>query len=116
MHYKPSVNASHHTEDAMKAIKRILSMLLATVAFSTTVYGAEPIVIKFSHVVSPDTPKGKAALKFKEFAEKRTGGRVIVEVYPNSTLFKDGDEMRAVVDGSVQIIAPSLAKLSPLGI
>jgi len=80
------------------------------------VFAADPIVIKFSHVVAPDTPKGKAALKFKEFAEQRTGGRVQVEIYPNSTLLKDGEEIRAVVEGSVQIIAPSLSKFSPFGI
>ena len=45
-----------------------------------------PIVIKFSHVVAANTPKGAAAEKFKELAEKYTDGKVKVEVYPNSTL------------------------------
>ena len=74
-----------------------------------------PIVIKFSHVVAVDTPKGKGAEKFKELAEKRLPGKVKVEVYPNSTLYKDGEEMEALSLGSVQLLAPSLAKFGPLG-
>ena len=75
----------------------------------------QPIVIKFSHVVAVDTPKGKAAEYFKKLAEERTKGRVKIEVYPNSTLFKDGEEMEALQLGSVQMLAPSLAKFGPLG-
>ena len=74
-----------------------------------------PIVIKFSHVVAPDTPKGKGALRFKELAEQRTGGKVKVEVYPNSQLYKDKEEMEALQLGSVQMLAPSLSKFGPLG-
>jgi C4-dicarboxylate-binding protein DctP len=73
-------------------------------------------VIKFSHVVADDTPKGKGALKFKELAEKYTNGAVKVEVYPNSTLYKDKEELEALQLGAVQIIAPSLAKFGPLGV
>jgi C4-dicarboxylate-binding protein DctP len=76
----------------------------------------QPIVIKFSHVVALDTPKGKAAERFKQLAEERTKGRVKVEVYPNSTLFKDGEEMEALQLGSVQMLAPSVAKFGPLGV
>jgi C4-dicarboxylate-binding protein DctP len=75
-----------------------------------------PIVIKFSHVVAPDTPKGQAALRFKALAEQRSGGRVRVEVYPNSTLYRDSDELEALQLGAVQMLAPSLAKFGPLGI
>jgi C4-dicarboxylate-binding protein DctP len=75
-----------------------------------------PIVIKFSHVVTENTPKGKGALKFKELAEARTNGRVKVEVYPNSTLYKDGEEMNALQLGSVQMLAPSVSKFGPLGV
>src|SRR5512145_259499 len=74
-----------------------------------------PIIVKFSHVVAVDTPKGKGAEKFKELAEKRLPGKVKVEVYPNSTLYKDGEEMEALSLGSVQMLAPSLAKFGPLG-
>ena len=76
----------------------------------------QPIVIKFSHVVAVDTPKGKAAEKFKELAEKGLPGRIKVEVYPNSQLYKDGEEMEALSLGSVQMLAPSLAKFGPLGV
>ena len=75
----------------------------------------EPIVIKFSHVVAPDTPKGKGADKFKELAEKYTGGKVRIEVYPNSQLYKDKEEVEALQLGAVQMLAPSLAKFGPLG-
>ena len=76
----------------------------------------EPIIIKFSHVVANDTPKGKGALKFKELAEKYTDGKVKVEVYPNSQLYKDKEEIEALQLGSVQMLAPSTAKFAPLGI
>jgi C4-dicarboxylate-binding protein DctP len=76
----------------------------------------QQIVVKFSHVVAEHTPKGKGSLKFKELAEERTKGRVKVEVYPNSSLFKDGEEMDALQLGSVQLLAPSLAKFGPLGV
>jgi C4-dicarboxylate-binding protein DctP len=79
-------------------------------------YAADPIVIKFSHVVAPDTPKGKAAEKFKALAEEKTKGAVKVEVYPNSTLYKDKEEMEALQMGAVQMLAPSLAKFGPLGV
>src|SRR5207245_5052385 len=69
-----------------------------------------------SHVVSPDAPKGKAALFFKELAEKYTGGRVKVEVLPNSSLYKDKEELEALQLGSVELLAPSISKFSPLGV
>ncbi len=75
-----------------------------------------PIIIKFSHVVARDTPKGKAADKFRELAEAATKGRVKVEVYPNSTLYKDKEELEALQLGAVQMLAPSLAKFGPLGV
>src|SRR6059058_3450708 len=75
----------------------------------------QAIVIKFSHVVTPDTPKGKGAEKFKELAEKYTNGRVKVEIYPNSQLYKDKEEVEALQLGAVQMLAPSLAKFGPLG-
>jgi C4-dicarboxylate-binding protein DctP len=75
----------------------------------------QPIIIKFSHVVTNDTPKGKGALKFKELAEKYTNGKVKIEVYPNSTLYKDKEEIEALQLSSVQMLAPSTAKFAPLG-
>src|SRR6202795_5342551 len=79
-----------------------------------TAMAQSPIIIKFSHVVTNDTPKGMGALKFKELAEKYTGGKVKVEVYPNSTLYKDKEELDALKLGSVQLLAPSTAKFRPL--
>src|SRR5476649_481215 len=75
-----------------------------------------PIVIKFSHVVAADTPKGKGAEKFKELAEKYTNGKVKVEVYPNSTLYKDKEELEALQLGAVQMLAPSNSKFGPIGV
>jgi C4-dicarboxylate-binding protein DctP len=75
-----------------------------------------PIVIKFSHVVAQDTPKGKASEFFAKRAAELTGGKVKVEVYANSTLYKDKEEMEALQIGAVQMLAPSLAKFGPLGV
>ena len=75
-----------------------------------------PIVIKFSHVVAQHTPKGQAADYFKKIAEERTKGAVKIEVYPNSQLYKDKEEMEALQLGAVQMLAPSLAKFAPLGV
>lgn len=80
-----------------------------------TVQAQSPIVIKFSHVVKPDTAKGRAALRFKALAESRTGGRVRVEVYPDNQLYQDREELAALKRGTVQMLAPSLSKLSELG-
>jgi C4-dicarboxylate-binding protein DctP len=97
-------------------------ILGAAAAFAATAGGLgtaraqAPIVIKFSHVVAPDTPKGKGAARFKELAEQRTGGKVKVEIYPNSQLYKDKEEMEALQLGSVQMLAPSLSKFGPLGV
>ncbi|HWP16259.1 MAG TPA: DctP family TRAP transporter solute-binding subunit [Xanthobacteraceae bacterium] len=84
-------------------------------AYGRPGWAQSPITVKFSHVVANDTPKGKGSLKFKELAEKYTGGKVKIEVYPNSQLFKDKEEMDALQLGSVQLLAPSTAKFAPLG-
>src|SRR5690348_17951353 len=96
--------------------KLIVAVAAAVLALSSMSASAQnPIIIKFSHVVANDTPKGKGALKFKELAEKYTNGKVKVEVYPNSQLFKDKEEIEALQLGSVQMLAPSTAKFAPLG-
>lgn len=93
------------------------AILAASICLGTLpAWADQPIVIKFSHVVAPDTPKGKAAERFKQLAEERTKGRVKVEVYPNSQLYKDKEELEALQLGSVQMLAPSLAKFGPLGV
>src|SRR5438552_120711 len=85
-------------------------------ALAAAQQASAPIVIKFSHVVTPETPKGRASLKFKELAEARTNGKVRVEVYPNSQLYKDREELEALQLGAVQMLAPSLSKFGPLGL
>ena len=95
--------------------RRALAAGTALLLLSGAALAQAPIVIKFSHVVAPDTPKGRGADKFKELAEKYTGGKVKVEVYPNSQLFKDKEEVEALQLGAVQMLAPSLAKFGPLG-
>jgi C4-dicarboxylate-binding protein DctP len=94
---------------------KTLFIMALVLAFATTAMAA-PIVIKFSHVVATETPKGQAANYFKKLAEERTKGRVKVEVYPNSQLYKDKEEMEALQLGAVQMLAPSLAKFAPLGV
>jgi C4-dicarboxylate-binding protein DctP len=93
--------------------KTLVVALAAAVSISA--FAQTPIVIKFSHVVATDTPKGQAAERFKQLAEKSTGGRVKVELYPNSQLYKDKEELEALQLGAVQMLAPSLAKFGPLG-
>ncbi|MBU0751136.1 MAG: TRAP transporter substrate-binding protein [Gammaproteobacteria bacterium] len=95
---------------------RTLVIGLAAATFSLSAMAQQPIVIKFSHVVATETPKGKAAEYFKKLAEERTQGKVKVEVYANSTLYKDKEEMEALQLGAVQMLAPSLAKFGPLGV
>ncbi len=95
---------------------RNLLVGLVTVSFALAAAAQQPIVIKFSHVVAVDTPKGKGAEFFKKKAEELTKGRVKVEVYPNSQLYKDKEEMEALQLGAVQMLAPSLAKFGPLGV
>lgn len=74
------------------------------------------ITLKFSHVVAEDTPKGKSAILFRQLLLDMTGGEVVVEIFPNSTLYKDKEELEALHMGSVEMVAPSLAKLGPLGL
>src|SRR3989440_10878504 len=98
---------------------RRLIMAAASIAAPTLVGPAaaqSPIVIKFSHVVASNTPKGLAAEKFKELAEKYTAGKVKVEVYPNSQLYKDKEELEALQLGAVQMLAPSNSKFGPIGV
>jgi C4-dicarboxylate-binding protein DctP len=97
-------------------IAGLCALVLAPLTLTGAALAADaPILIKFSHVVSPDTPKGKGAQKFKELAEAALPGKVKIEVYPNSQLYKDKEELEALQLGSVQMLAPSLSKFGPLG-
>jgi len=100
-------------------MKKRLFLVCATAALwgsSLTAQAADPIVIKFSHVVAADTAKGKAAEFFKKVAEQKTGGAVHVDVYHNSTLYKDKEELEALQMGAVQMLAPTPGKFGPLGV
>src|SRR5882762_6102126 len=96
--------------------KLILAAASVALALAGPASAQSPIVIKFSHVVASDTPKGKAADKFRELAEKYTDGKIKVEVYPNSTLYKDKEELEALQLGAVQMLAPSNSKFGPIGV
>lgn len=83
---------------------------LSAFSFTSSALAADPMTIKFSHVVAENTPKGQMAIKFKELVEQRMPGKVIVEVFPSSQLFGDGKELEAMILGDVQLIAPALSK------
>jgi C4-dicarboxylate-binding protein DctP len=99
-------------------MRRLILAAAAAAIFAapTAVMAQSPIVLKFSHVVAPDTPKGKAAEKFKELGEKYTNGKVKIEVYHNSSLYKDKEELEALQLGAVQMLAPSNSKFGPIGV
>jgi C4-dicarboxylate-binding protein DctP len=97
---------------------KLVPAFIAAIAFAAAplAVAQDTIVIKFSHVAAPDTPKGQAANLFKKLAEERTKDRVKVEVYPNSMLFKDAEELDALKLGSVQMLAPVPGKFGPVGV
>src|ERR1700710_1011940 len=93
------------------AAASVVALALAGIASAQA-----PIVLKFSHVVAPNTPKGKGAEKFKELGEKYTDGKVKIEIYHNSSLYKDKEELEALQLGAVQMLAPSNSKFGPIGV
>lgn len=99
-----------------RSFARLAGAAVIALSAALPALAQDPITIKFSHVVAPDTPKGKGAEKFKELAEQYTEGKVKVEIYPNSQLYKDKEELEALQLGAVQMLAPSLAKFGPLGV
>jgi C4-dicarboxylate-binding protein DctP len=88
------------------------AVALAAIISTPAALAADPIVMKFSHVVAENTPKGQMANKFKELVAEKTGGSVVVEVYPNSQLFGDDKVLEAMLLGDVQLAAPALSKFS----
>ena len=95
----------------MKSFARVVRGAALCLGFAFASGGAQAqMVIKFSHVVADNTPKGQAALKFKELAEKKLPGKVQVQVFPSSQLYGDAKELEALLLGDVQFIAPSLSK------
>ncbi len=97
-------------------LRAIISALVVAALPLSTALAQTPIIIKFSHVVTNDTTKGKGAIKFKELAEARTNGKVKIEVFPNSQLYKDKEEIEALQLGAVQMLAPAVSKFGPLGL
>ena len=97
-------------------IKRLLGIGALLWVASLAHAQQQPIVIKFSHVAAPDAPKGLAVERFKKLAEEATKGRVRVEVYPNSQLYRDKEEIEALQIGAVQMLAPAPGKFGPLGV
>jgi len=100
----------------MHFARRLFLAAAATLAFTGTASAQQPIVIKFSFVNPIDSPKGKAAEYFRKLAEEGTKGRVKIELYPNSSLYKDKEELEALQLGSVQMLAPTLGKFSAMGL
>lgn len=92
----------------------LLTLLLATLP--APLLADAPVVIRFSHVAAADTPKGKAADHFRQLVDERSKGRAKVEVYPNSQLYKDREELEALQLGMVQMLAPSMSKFNALGV
>jgi C4-dicarboxylate-binding protein DctP len=96
----------------MEKLRKVLAVCFV-MAFVTALAGAAqagPIVIKYSHVVAENTPKGQMATKLKELVEQRLAGKVVVEVFPNSQLFDDDKVLSAMLLGDVQLAAPALSK------
>lgn len=87
-----------------------LTSLAAGILMAAGSAVADPITIKFSHVVAENTPKGQMAIKFQELVEEKLGDQVDVEVYPNSQLYGDDQVLEAMLLGDVQLAAPSLSK------
>jgi len=102
------MNSEH--SDRRRTFLAATGAVAATTVLPSLVRAQAPIVVKFSHVVAENTPKGQGALKFKELAEKKLPGKVQVQVFPSSQLFGDAKEMEALLLGDVQLIAPSLSK------
>ena len=89
-------------------VNLLLAVILVTAA---TIATAAPIVIKFPHDAAENTPKGQMANRFAELVEQRLKGKVIVEVFPDSQLGDDDKVLEAMLQGKVQLAAPSLSML-----
>lgn len=74
----------------------------------------EQIIIRFSHVVAENTPKGLAAQKFADLVQEKTNHKVKVEIYPNGILYSDGEEVDALVRGDIQMIAPTFTNMTEM--
>ena len=91
--------------------KKLLLSAAVIAAMGSKLIGAE-YVLKFSHVVSENTPKGQAAKFFEKRLEELSKGRIDVQVYPNSQLYKDKEVLKALKLNSVQMACPSFSKFT----
>jgi C4-dicarboxylate-binding protein DctP len=98
--------------DMKKTIAKIVVCGTLFGATMGSVFAADKVQIKFSHVVSQNTPKGQMALHFKKLLKERLGDQVEVDVFPSSQLFGDNKVLEAMLLGDVQFAAPSLSKFS----
>ncbi|WP_456324871.1 TRAP transporter substrate-binding protein [Desulfonauticus submarinus] len=89
----------------------ILALTL-TLALAINPAMARTYVIKFSHVVAVDTPKGKAAEYLKKIVEERTKGKIKVQVYPNAALYGDREALEALKMNAIQMACPSFSKFT----
>jgi C4-dicarboxylate-binding protein DctP len=98
----------------MKSIIKVVITSLCLAGTSSAIANCDPgeIVIKFSHVTNTDKhPKGIAATLLENRVNKEMNGKACMQVYPNSTLYDDNKVLEALLNGDVQLAAPSLSKL-----
>lgn len=93
----------------------LLALLCGLALPGLTLAERPAVLLRFAHVVAPDTPKGQMAQHFQQLVQQRSGGRIRVEVYPDSQLYGDDDEMEALRLGAVELLAPSLSKFGNVG-
>ncbi|WP_083191127.1 TRAP transporter substrate-binding protein [Salipiger sp. CCB-MM3] len=88
-----------------------VSALVSGTQAATAACDDGEIVVKFSHVTNTDKhPKGIAAQLFADRVNEEMDGKACVEVFPNSTLYNDDQVLEAMLNGDVQMAAPSLSK------
>lgn len=100
----------------LRPLRRALLGAACAVAGGAVLARTAPVLLRFSHVVAPDTPKGQMALRLKALVHERAGGRIRVQVFPDSQLWGDDDEMEALRLGAVEMLAPSLSKFGMAGV
>ena len=98
----------------MRFLKTLAIATLSITALSSAAHAAcDPgeTVIKFSHVTNTDKhPKGIAATLLEKRVNEEMNGKMCMEVYPNSSLYDDNKVLEAMLNGDVQLAAPSLSK------
>lgn len=94
-------------------MRKSLSLFFSVSLLVISLPSMAEYVIKFSHVVSPQAPKGQAAQYFADQVNERLAGKVRVEVFPNSQLYNDNKVMEAMrlASGKTGLMAaPSISK------